>query len=197
MKLSILVPVYNAEEYVLNALKSIPVRSDIEVIVIDDGSTDNSYQICKEFLENSKLNYTLLKNDENMMMCNALNRAIEFTSGEYVTQLDSDDEYFPDIEEVIDMADSDLVWFNMVVNDGRILSPNTDKAVIDHACLFSREIIGDSRWAIQPMGSGVHLMQEVLKKPHTERYTNKLAYKYNYPRVGSVVYNALRGQNEV
>lgn len=190
--ISILMPVHNLPDLTVKALESIPRRNDIEVVIVDDSSTDGTYTVLRDYLPTSKLNYVLERNEENMRTGMTLNRCLSLSHGDYVTQLDNDDEYFPDFERVLEYLDSDLVWFDMRVNNGDVWSPNTRKEICDHGCLFRRSIIGDSRWPDKPNGGGWFLMQQVLKKPHTERYTNILAYKYNFPREGSVLYELSR-----
>ena len=53
VKISIIVPIYNAEKYIEDCIKSVLFQSfdDYELLLINDGSTDNSEQICKEFTE--------------------------------------------------------------------------------------------------------------------------------------------------
>ena len=47
-KLTVVVPAYNAEDFILRALESIPKREDIELIIIDDCSTDKTLEICEQ-----------------------------------------------------------------------------------------------------------------------------------------------------
>ena len=54
-KVSLIIPVYNGEEFIEKALKSIPEREDIEVIIINDGSTDGTLEKCKEWGKLTKL----------------------------------------------------------------------------------------------------------------------------------------------
>lgn len=55
-KLSIIVPVYNQQDLIIRALESIPKRKDIEVVIVNDGSTDNTYNRClKWMLEEQEL----------------------------------------------------------------------------------------------------------------------------------------------
>ena len=176
-------PVYNQEELVLRAIKSVPNREDIELIIVDDCSTDNTYQVLKKIP-----NIILLHNEQRIRAGNSINRGIEIARGEYILQLDSDDYLISDkLEKILDIADCDLVFFNMQINDGSIWSPNTDKSMCDHTCLYKRTIIGDSRLANTIRAAGWYFHQDIIKKPHTERYTNELVYMYNYPHEGSTL----------
>jgi len=90
-KVSIIVPVYNTEKYIEKCLKSLlnQTLKDIEIIVIDDGSTDNSKNIIKNFTEkDSRFKYWY---KENGGQATARNLGISKASGEYIAFIDSDD----------------------------------------------------------------------------------------------------------
>jgi hypothetical protein len=91
-KVSVIVPVYNTEKYLENCLKSLANQtlSDIEIVVIDDGSTDSSPQIIKRFCEEYPEKF-VFESQENGGQASARNRALKLCSGEYVGFLDSDD----------------------------------------------------------------------------------------------------------
>ncbi|EID29604.1 glycosyltransferase, group 2 family protein [Streptococcus mitis SK575] len=89
--ISIIVPVYNVEEYLKQCLDSILEQtfSDYEVILVNDGSTDNSGLICQEYAEkDSRIRYF---EKENGGLSDARNYGIEQAQGEYLTFVDSDD----------------------------------------------------------------------------------------------------------
>ena len=92
MKLvSIIVPVYNAEKYIKNCVLSILNQDykNIELILVNDGSKDNSYNICKQLAE--KDNRIRLFNKENGGTSSARNYGLDNAKGEYVCFIDSDD----------------------------------------------------------------------------------------------------------
>lgn len=94
-KFSIIIPLYNKEEYILNTLKSILIQEylDYEVLVIDDSSTDSSYDLVQNFItQNNLLNYSLYKNERNSGVSFSRNRGIELSKGNYIIFLDADDE---------------------------------------------------------------------------------------------------------
>lgn len=88
---SIIVPVYNSAEHLEECLMSIANQTfnDIEVIIINDGSTDSSGQICDSFA--NKYNFIHVTHIHNSGVSNARNLGIELSNGEYVTFVDSDD----------------------------------------------------------------------------------------------------------
>ena len=90
-KVSIVIPVYNVEKYIERCLKSIlnQTLDSIEVIVIDDGSTDNSGKICDEFSSKYKNIKTIHKKNEGVS--SARNLGITLAKGEYIGFVDPDD----------------------------------------------------------------------------------------------------------
>ena len=95
MKLSIIIPVYNAEQYLKKCLESVFQQNlkleDFEVICINDGSTDKTQQILEEFQK--KYTNIILESQENFGEAISRNKAIFLSKGEYITFLDSDDYY--------------------------------------------------------------------------------------------------------
>ena len=89
--ISIIVPVYNSEKYLDECLRSIQKQSysNFEVICVNDGSPDNSADICQRFVDKDK-RFRLI-NQENGGVSSARNRALKEAKGEYVCFVDSDD----------------------------------------------------------------------------------------------------------
>lgn len=89
--ISIIVPVYNVEKYLPQCIESIinQTYENLEIILVDDGSTDKSGSICDEYSEKDKRICTIHK--ENGGLSDARNVAIDIAKGEYLTFVDSDD----------------------------------------------------------------------------------------------------------
>ena len=88
---SVIVPVYNVDRYLGRCIKSIMQQSyrNLEIILVDDGSTDNSGTICDTFKETDDRIIVIHK--ENGGLSDARNAGIKVFTGEYVTFIDSDD----------------------------------------------------------------------------------------------------------
>ena len=93
-KISIFLPIYNKEKYLRRSIKSIQKQSlkDIEIILVNDGSTDNSLEILKEFAkEDSRIKIINNKNNSGLLFTRTM--GILNSKGEYLMNLDPDDEY--------------------------------------------------------------------------------------------------------
>ena len=90
-KVSIIIPVYNGEDYLEEAIKSAlnQTYKNLEIIVVDDGSKDKTGKICEKYI--NKIKY--LKK-ENGGVATALNLAIENMTGEYFSWLSHDNLYY-------------------------------------------------------------------------------------------------------
>jgi glycosyltransferase involved in cell wall biosynthesis len=92
-RLTIIVPVYNVEPYLKECLASLlsQLSAQVELIIIDDCSTDSSYRIASENCLGLSDNVILLRNDENVGLGQTRNKGIDIAKGEYIAFVDSDD----------------------------------------------------------------------------------------------------------
>ncbi|WP_075983032.1 glycosyltransferase family 2 protein [Bacillus massilinigeriensis] len=93
MKLSFVIPVYNVEKYIEKTLSSLisQTESDFEVIIVNDGSTDSTYNIVKKIISENRLKNTKLINKANNGVSSARNIGLSESTGNYVIFLDGDD----------------------------------------------------------------------------------------------------------
>lgn len=89
-KVTVLMPVYNGEKYLKDAIESILWQdySDFELLIVNDGSTDQSEKIILSF---SDKRIRLVNNGSNIGLVNTLNKGLELAEGEYVARMDCDD----------------------------------------------------------------------------------------------------------
>lgn len=92
VRLSIIMPVYNVEKYVAAAIKSVIAQTftDWELIIVNDGTKDNSMSICEEFASNDER--ITIYSKQNGGLSSARNYGIDRAKGEFITFIDSDDE---------------------------------------------------------------------------------------------------------
>lgn len=114
-KISIVMPVFNSGKYLNIAIDSILLQSfrDFELILVDDGSTDGSSDICDDYA--AKDNRIIVVHQQNAGLCNARNAALKIAKGEYIAFCDHDDEYIQGLLKdnycIAKSHDLDLVKF--------------------------------------------------------------------------------------
>jgi glycosyltransferase involved in cell wall biosynthesis len=107
MKVSVVMPAYNAEKYIAAAIESVLSQTfkDFELLVVDDGSTDRTQPIIDQYRRADE-RVVLLKNDQNLRLAKTLNRGIEAARGKYVARMDADDISLPErLEKQIDFLE--------------------------------------------------------------------------------------------
>lgn len=98
--ISVIIPIYNKEKYISKTIESISNQTykNLEIILIDDCSKDNSVKICKEFQKKDKRIKVIL-NDVNLGVSRTRNKGIEIAEGKYVGFVDADDTIKPEMYE--------------------------------------------------------------------------------------------------
>ena len=122
MTISFIVTSYNYEKYIEQTIKSIQNQtySDIEIIVVDDASTDNSINILEKF-DGIKL----IKHSQNKGQLGAIITGLKESSGEFISIIDSDDTIEPYYAEkmVAKLITNDIAFVNCNNNEVKILTP--------------------------------------------------------------------------
>lgn len=189
MLLTVIVPVYNQADLICRALDSIPRRGDLEVIVIDDGSTDNTYDVVKNYV--SDLNLRIIRLPENKGLGNAKNVGYDNAKGDYINQLDSDDYFYTKRYEqaMAELDGTDMVYIDLQIDSGVIWRVREDTKHLwcgGTVRFIRREFLGCSRCPTIRAGEDWFLNEELQKKPHTDKFTGIVAYHYTFPREGSL-----------
>lgn len=121
-KISVIIPVYNAEPYIRQCLQSVIRQTcrNLEILVIDDGSTDRSAKICRELsLTDNRIQ---VYGQKNGGVSRARNHGLEIAAGEYIFFLDSDDAIHPllleEMMEQVRLQHAEMVFCNLArMND--------------------------------------------------------------------------------
>jgi len=129
-KVSLIIPVYNKETFLLPLYKSIQNQSmkDIEIIFIDDNSSDNSVKLIEEFMKEDK-RITLVKHDTNYRTFYSRNEGVRLAHGKYVLLIDPDDLIVNDIleksYETAEMNNLDIVQFYFLMGNFKVSELST------------------------------------------------------------------------
>lgn len=117
--ISVIIPVYNSENYIRDCIVSVLGQSygNLEIIIVDDGSTDNSCAIAEDLLKGFGANYKIV-HQENQGVAAARNHGIELAAGSWVIAIDSDDCIDRDTFKIImeHIGESDVAVFDFKIN---------------------------------------------------------------------------------
>lgn len=124
MKFSVISPVYNVSKYIGNLIKSLDNQTfkDFELILVNDGSTDNSVEVAEDELKETKIRYTIL-NKKNGGQSSARNLGIKNSKGDWIVIIDSDDvvqsNYLESFNKAIENSKCDVLIcdINRVTDD--------------------------------------------------------------------------------
>ena len=202
---SIIIPVYNSEKYLRKCFESIKNQTfkDLEIIVVNDGSTDNSLNICKEFGKEDKRVKIISKKNEGLS--SARNAGLEITNGDIITFLDSDDyldkHYIQKSFDLMVSKNADIVIMQMCnvaesTNDAVIINKKVETYVFDseraieeslyqklYTCcapgkMYKRDIIGNIRFPYGKLAEDLAVCHKFLFNSKKVIYTSEIGYYY-------------------
>ena len=194
---SIIIPVYNSEKYVRQAVASILEQSekDIQVILVDDGSTDTSGKICDEIA--SFDGRVVVIHQENQGICAARNAGMKVAKGEYITFCDNDDQVLPGfIEDNYKLAkkyNADIVRFcrrRVVTINGKevrnsimnkfpfLVIQRNDYKKYDHEISCAGNGVWTGLYKREFIEKNNIRFDEFMKYGHEDNMFNLLAYQY-------------------
>lgn len=203
MKLSVIIPVYNAAQYLDRCMESLVVASEessCEILLVDDGSTDGSLGICERWARNYP-NVVSVIHQENMGVSSARNKGIEAAEGEYLAFVDADD-YVCD-GFIADMMgamenETDFVLFDYERKEGEsaaVIVPGIKPGTITAArmlvltcesnspCarLYKRAVADGARFPSgQSLGEDLIFNLKFLERAKTSCYVAKTVYTYEH-----------------
>ena len=122
--ISIIIPVYNVEKYLKQCLDSVIKQSykNLQIILVDDGSTDHSPAICDEYAEMDQRIQVIHQNNHGLPA--ARNRGLEYVKGEYIGFVDSDDwihvDMYRHLVEILESNDADISTVECLKTSGKL-----------------------------------------------------------------------------
>lgn len=123
-RVSVVIPVYNREKYIQQTIQSVLDQSysDVELIVVDDGSTDGSKELIEQF--GARLMLLTHEGGRNFGQSASINLALEHITGEYVAILDSDDYWHPNKVESQVRFLEERPELSLVYSNGKVVDEN-------------------------------------------------------------------------
>ena len=165
MKISVVIPMYNASKSIIKALDSIKFqtcKADYQILIINDGSKDDSEVVVNQYiLDNPRMNITLIS-QENSGVSKARNAGLKLAKGDYIAFLDSDDywvdgkiakqlsifEKFSNIDFICGLRNNDTVKFPYTV-DNELIEITTKKLLFrvigqTSTAIFKRKVLDNT-----------------------------------------------------
>lgn len=195
-KFSVVIAAYNSDLWISKTINSLidqtlDFKKNIQIIIVNDASTDNTDQICNRFKAKYPKNIKYIVNDENLGPSETRNIGLKHATGKYINFLDSDDyvtsttfrailNFFNEHEDVVDMVSIPIHFFGEKKGE-HILNFKYDKNKVvnlfEHpnhiqlsssSCFFKREAIGDLKFNsnISVSEDVVFINQMLLKNPN-------------------------------
>lgn len=182
IKVSFIVPVYNAEKYLKECLDSLLEQTleEIEIICIDDGSTDTSMDILREY-QNKDGRVIVLSNSQNMGQPTSRNKGMERARGKYIQFVDADDfieqNAAEELYEIAEKKNADMCYMGMqiVAEDG----------------LSSEGVPGAIHGSYPDVYDGKKLMKRLIEEKEFFFYTWSVFYRTVFLKENRLVYREL------
>jgi glycosyltransferase involved in cell wall biosynthesis len=197
-KVSFILAVYNDQENISRSIESMQAQTykNIEIVILDDCSTDKTYDICKKLsLKDSRIK--LYKNDINLGLTRSLNKLINFSSGEFIARQDSDDTSVDfRIETQIKFLEEyklDLSYSRAFIKESNKVIPNFSyylplKLIVKYKNPFIHGTLFIKKDVITALGGydeffyfsqDYKLIKDVLKKGYKVKIDRKVLYNLN------------------
>lgn len=210
MKLSVIIPVYNVEEYIEECVYSInkqTLNNDLfEVLFVNDESKDSSVEKIEKSI-NKNLNYKIL-NKKNGGLSDARNYGVKNSNSEYIMFIDSDDyvhkDFFKKMVEKMETTDSDFaccetIWVyenKEVVEQNKIKEPKTVDEKLDNLFstsiaawnkIYKREIFNDNEFTKGLLFEDLDFIFKIIDKYNQISFVNEPLYYYRQGRQTSIL----------
>jgi len=212
--ISIIVPVYNVEDYLIRSVDSILNQSyqNLEIILVDDGSTDSSGRMCDAFMVQDARVKVIHK--KNGGLSDARNAGLEIATGDYIGYVDSDDWVENDMFEIMldacEKYDAEvaacrysMVYQDFTINESTnlILPMTREEALETYICgnlerpiynsvwskLFKRELVEEYRFPVGKKSEDIMYTTRAFCNMNSCVYIDKALYNYVCDRQGSIM----------
>ncbi len=195
VKLSVIIPVYNAEKYIgqcLDSILSSPL-GDMELLVIDDGSGDKSFSICSHYARKDERVIALQKKNEGQSKTR--NLGLKYAKGEYVTFVDCDDwvdgNIYPAAYEYAKKGQADIVIYNVDAHRGETMYPYTNivrEQMLEGASEIGRFVMA-APYKICDGQDGLHSIFPVWNKLYKKSFLDVHALRFQSYKFEDVLFN--------
>lgn len=196
-KISIIVPVYNVEKYIEKCLKSLinQTYDNIEIIVVNDCSTDDSEKVIKKVIQNKK-NIKYIKNKVNSGLSFTRNVALDNCTGDFISYIDSDDyiplDFYEKMVNVINKEKSDIVICDInIVYENEKTEQRTycggkdnidfiDNGLAASACnkIFKKEIMQRNKFSVGKVNEDLAVVLPAIINAKKVSYCEDTVYNY-------------------
>ena len=185
---SIVLPTYNREKYLPRAICSVLAQkfTDFELLIIDDGSKDNTEKLVKKFADKDK-RILYIKNEKNSGLIYSANRGIDLAKGRYITRLDSDDIIYPNLfdeyKKFIDENPDTTLFSSLLVSLKDSGDLNSSSELANH---FKKSKEIDIFFTNPISNVGTTLNKEFLDS-HNLRYENEFIHAEDYGLISKIL----------
>ena len=181
VELSIIIPHYNACDFLIKLLKELSIQktNDVEIIIVDDSN--------EQRIDDFKNIATVIHNSERVGLSKARNMGIDIARGKYIAFIDSDDMITNDYIEILLKAikdhNEDVITFNWADFNENTINRHPQNYAVWKA-IYKKEICPhfyDEQW----YNEDVFFQEELSKQKYSEYFIDRVLYIYNSNRIGS------------
>ncbi|MBS6559180.1 MAG: glycosyltransferase family 2 protein [Clostridiales bacterium] len=190
MKISVIMPVYNSGKFLEKSVRSVMMQTldDIELIAVNDASTDNSLELLTEMKEEYGKKLVVIDLPENIRQGGARNKGLEVAQGEYIAFIDSDDwiekNMLEDFYLLAKKKHSDLIGtglYNMFFseNDIRLIDCGSERIFSEFSDkIFTEDLRNKALFCLGGIWRNI-FKKSIIEKYHI-RFPENLSYEDNY-----------------
>lgn len=190
--ISVIVPIYNVEKYIVKCLESIVNQDykDFELLLVNDGTKDNSIELANNYLKEKDINYKVI-NKENGGLASARNAGIKQAKGDYISFIDSDDTIAPNFlstfKENIEKENVDFAFsnFEFVKEQTYPIDSNNDYHIYSNQELASDFLKRIVKFVVPTM-----FFKASFIKDNNLLFNEKIKFSEDQPFIWSAIFNS-------